>query len=272
MVTVKRLEAMPSWSWPADAAETLLRTFRDRSSHDDERMLAATLAGDVVAMNDEIAAALVELARDGTESEELRGQAAVALGAALEMVDTLEEEDPFSFKTFEWVQEALKTGYAEAGVPKLVRRRMLEASVRAPRDWHAAATRAAFASGDPEWRLTAVFCMRELRGFECEILEALRSNSPELVFQAVAAAGTWQIDDAWQDVVALVENGATDKDLLIEAIRAIGYIRPDEAPGILEGLVEHEDDDIADAAHEALEAAASLDDGFLDDDQDEELS
>ena len=51
-----------------------------------------TLAGDVVAMNDEIAAALVELARDGTESEELRGQAAAALGAALEMVDTLEEE------------------------------------------------------------------------------------------------------------------------------------------------------------------------------------
>jgi hypothetical protein len=47
-----------------------------------------------------------------------------------------------------------------------VRRRVLEASVRAPQDWHQEAIREAYSSGDESWRLTAVFCMRFVRGFK----------------------------------------------------------------------------------------------------------
>jgi hypothetical protein len=54
----------------------------------------------------------------------------------------------------------------DASVPTDVRRRILEASVRAPQDWHRDAIRAAYASDDDVWRLTAVFCMRSVRGFE----------------------------------------------------------------------------------------------------------
>ena len=115
-------------------------------------MLAAHMAGDLVVIDDEIAAALLETALDHDEPEELRGQAAIALGPALEEVDTLEEEAPISLGVFESTQKALHSGYADASVPKLVRRRMLEASVRAPRDWHAAAVRSAYASDDPEWQ------------------------------------------------------------------------------------------------------------------------
>jgi hypothetical protein len=44
--------------------------------------------------------------------------------------------------------------------------RILEASVRAPQDRHPDAVRAAYASGDAAWKLTAVFRMADVRGFE----------------------------------------------------------------------------------------------------------
>ena len=42
---------------------------------------------------------------------------------------------------------------------------------------------------DEAWRLTAVFCMRFIRGFEEQILEALKSQHPDIHHEAVLAAG-----------------------------------------------------------------------------------
>ena len=68
-------------------------------------------------------------------------------------------------------------------MPNTCRRRcgggVLEASVRAPQDWRQECdsgrrTPAPIVS----WRLTAVFCMRFVRGFNDQILEALGSDDP----------------------------------------------------------------------------------------------
>jgi HEAT repeat protein len=142
--------------------------------------------------------------------------------------------------------------------------------VRAPELWHEEAVREAWASGDPDWILTAVFAMKEIGGFENEILESLRSPDPEIHYQAVVAAGARELDAAWQHVFALAEDPSTEKDLRIAAIEAIGSIRPEEARGPLLELSHANDEDIAAAAEEALSFLGEPDDEEEDED-DEEL-
>jgi hypothetical protein len=54
--------------------------------------------------------------------------------------------------------------------------------------------------------------------------------------------------------------------LLLAAIDAVAGIRPQEAPGLLRDLTDDDDDDIAEAAFEAIAMA----EGLLHDDDDEE--
>jgi hypothetical protein len=67
----------------------------------------------------------------------------------------------------------------------------LEASVLTPETWHQDAIRYAYSSGDKEWMLTAVFSMRWVRGFDDQILAALKSADPEIHYEAVK--GCWQL-------------------------------------------------------------------------------
>jgi hypothetical protein len=267
---LKMLCATPSWEWPDDAADTLLEVLRDTNASADDRLLAAELASDVTAMNDEIAEALLALLRSPGETNELRGQAAISLGPTLEMVEMemgWDDDDlPVSEATAAAIPEALHRAYLDAGTPKFVRRRALEAAVRAPADWHAGAIRAAYHSGDSEWMLTAVFGMAHAGGFEAEILEALESNDPALRYEAVLAAGNWGLKKAWGHVSRIVEHGRGDKMLLLAAIEAAVGIRPAEAASLLVDLIDHPDDDIAAAAGEALALSS---DPWEEDDEDE---
>src|SRR5439155_11861058 len=104
---------------------------------------------------------------------------------------------------------------------------------------------AAYSSGDEVWRLTAVFCMRFVRGFEEQILEALDTENPDIYYEAVVAAGNWGLDAAWPQVAALVTSTKTDKPLLLAAIEAIASIRPHEAVRMLDDLADSHDEDIA---------------------------
>jgi hypothetical protein len=118
--------------------------------------------------------------------------------------------------TFAMVQESLCALYLDADhVPKNVRRSILEASVRAPQDWHRDAVRAAFSTDDEEWRLTSV-------------------------------------DSAWPRVTALLDPSKTERSLLLAAIDAVASIRPDIAPEVLNDLGGSEDDEIATAVFDAL--------------------
>lgn len=152
-----------------------------------------------------------------------------------------------------------------------MRRRILEASVRAPQDWHQGAVRTALNSADERWRLTALFCARFVRGFDAQILEALDSTNPDFHYEAVVAAGAWGLDAAWPHIASLVTSTRTRKPLLLAAIDAVPGIRPREAAEILADLADSDDEDIAAAAEEALAMAEGLadeeepddDDGFI---------
>jgi hypothetical protein len=131
----------------------------------------------------------------------------------------------------------------------------LEASVRAHQTWHRDAITYAYSSGDKDWMLTAVFSMRWVRGFDDQILAALKSADPEIHYEAVNAAGNGELDAAWSHVVELVNDAATPKPLLLAAIGAVGSIRPAEAGNILVDLADSEDEEIAEAADEAMAMA-----------------
>jgi hypothetical protein len=248
----------------------LLDILRDDRASASDLLLAAELAGDLTVINDELVDALLSVLRRSDRSENLRGRAAISLGPVLDHADSegFEEADdrPITERAFHGLQESLRTLYRDADVPKEVRRRILEASVRAPRDWHEDAIRT---SGDGVWRLTAVFCMGFIRGFEEEILEALDTNDPDIHYEAVVAAGNWGLDGAWPHVAALVSSKETDKPLLLAAIDAIASIRPHEAAPMLDDLADSDDEEIATAAREAMALAAGpWGDDELDDDDD----
>ena len=100
-----------------------------------------------------------------------------AFRQAFEDIDGFEDpaDVPISENKFHEIQEALCNLYLHTDVPKEVRRRILEASVRAPQDWHPDAIREAYASADEPWRphrrLLHAFCPRfrraDIRGAEC---------------------------------------------------------------------------------------------------------
>ncbi|MBN1105008.1 MAG: HEAT repeat domain-containing protein, partial [Deltaproteobacteria bacterium] len=201
----------------------------------------------------------------------LRGQAAISLGPVLEQADVEGFDDlgevPIAEQTFRSIQERLFTLYMDVDVPKGVRRSILEASVRAPQDWHENAVREAYHSKDKAWKLTGVFCMQFLPGFETEIVESLKSPNPDIQYEAVCAAGNWGVAGAWPHIAKLLESKKTEKPLLLAAIEAVGSVRPEEASVFLGDFLESDDEDIVDAAYEAL-AMAGVE--FEDEDEDEE--
>ena len=249
----------PPGDWPHGASQTLLEILRDDRAKETDRLLATEMAGDVTVINDALVGALLSILHNRDASEKLRGKAAISLGPVLELADMDGFEDlsdmPITERTFRRIQTSLHKLYTDAGVPRAVRRRIVEASVRAPQDWHRGAIRAAYASNDQDWKLTAVFSMRWIRGFDAQIREALDSEKEEICYEAVCAAGNWAVDAAWSHVTALVTSKNTDKALRLAAIDAVASVRPQEAGMILVDLTDADDEDIVGAAYEAMTRA-----------------
>jgi hypothetical protein len=266
---LKVLQDTPPWEWPTDAGKRFQRVLIDRRANESDRLIAVELAGDLTVINDELADCLVAIIRSPVESEGLRASAAVSLGPVLEQTETDGFDDPddacITQRTFRNIRNALQQLYFDESLPKKIRRRILEASVRASEDWHPNAIKAAYSSGDREWMLTAVFSMRWVQGFEAQILKALKSDDPEIHCEAVQAAGNWELAMAWPHVVALVHDAGTPKPLLLAAIGAVANIRPSEASEILMDLADSDDEQIAEAADEAIALA------YTDPEEDEEF-
>lgn len=264
----------PPWEWPEGTDKLFLEILRNEQADGSDRLLAAEMAGDFTVINDDLADVLLGVVKNSDESEDMRGRAVISLGPALEYSYMEEFEDPddlaISEGMFNKIQESLQRLHRDAGIPNDVRRRILEASVRAPQDWHQAAVRAAYAGNDTDWTLTAVFCMQYIRGFENQILEALESGNPDIRYEAICAAGAWAVDEAWPHIKAILFSGESDKDLLLAAIEASANIRPQEAAEALLRLIQSEDDDIVDAVYEAMAMAdVPWDDDFDEEDFDE---
>ncbi len=274
--SLENLLDIPPWEWPKDAGKTFRAVLMDRQAVQSERLIAAELAGDLVVMNDQLADTLMAIIRSGEESDELRAQAVISLGPVLEQADIDEFDDPddvpISERTFRTIQNFLRKLYETDGIPKEVRRRILEAAVRAPEDWQREAIRQAYTSGDRDWVLTAVFAMRWMRGFDDQILQSLESKDAEILREAVEAAGNWELAAAWPRIAPLVGDAATPKPLLLAAIGATGAIRPEEAQEILGKWTASEDEDIAEAAEEAILMAEGRGDEDFEDEEEDEIS
>ncbi len=269
------LRNLDSSQWPPGAGQILLDSLRERTVKAEDRFLAAELAGDLVVMNNEIAKALLAIVQNPAEPEALRSRVAIAFGPVLELADTDGFEDgdavPITETLFDRINRALRDIYADVRNPKDLRRRALEASVRAPQEWHRAAVLEAYGSRDSDWSLTAVFCMGYVGGFEAQIVEALSSKREDLVHEAIVAADNSGVDGAWPFVARLVSDPNTPKRLLLPAISAVASIRPEEAVDLLEDLTEAKDQEVVDAAEEAIAMAAALtEDEDGDDDADED--
>ena len=271
---LKLLQDTPPWEWPRNTGRSLLSILRNLSADPADRLLAAEMSGEIVVMNDAMADALLAIVGSAAEPEGLRAQAAISLGPILEQADINEFDDPdmvpVSAETIIRIKQSLRKVYLDTAVPKLLRRRILEASVRAPEEWHESAIRNAWTSDDQQWKLTAVFCMRYVRGFDKQIIEGLDSADAAIQYEAIRAAGSWEVDPAWPHVAALVAAPDTNKDLLLAAIEAVAAIRPREAGLLLEDLANSDDEDIADAADEAMSMAAGASSGDFDDGDDDE--
>ena len=275
-----RLARIPPHEWPPNGGNTLRAVLDDRQADESDLLLAAELAGEVVVIDDDLAGTLLSLVGDDAASEPLRCRAALSLGPVLEQMDLDSDDDflgldeetlgapPISEHTFRRIQETLRARYLEDDVPSEVRRHILEASVRAPADWHGDAIRAAYSRKDRDWRLTAVFAMYHVRGFDDEILTALDDPDAEIRRAAVSAAGNWEVEAAWPHVSALLSAPDTDKSLLLAAIEAGAFICPREAEPVLLELSDSADAEIAASAGDAamMAAAGGEDEDELDED------
>ena len=266
------LRDTPPWDWPGDTAEQLEKALTDPATSCAERLTAAHLAGDSVVINDRLAGRLLQLVGDPEQPEDLRATAAIALGPALESADLSDFDDeldppPISESTFETIKKTFQKIYSDQTVPMLVQRRLLEASVRAPQDWHAAAVRKAYRGGQRDWVLTAVFCMRYVSGFEAQIVETLGNPDPEIHREALLAAGEKEVKAAWPHISSLLLNPLTPRELLIAAINAAGSVDHERAPELLRGYLDSPDEEIEEAACESLATAEGAHD--LEDDEGE---
>lgn len=270
MMNLMALNKIPPWEWPSNADQMILDILQDDRADGSERLLAVELAGDSTVICDELADALLSTPGNERQPDDLRGRAAIALGPALEyaFIDGFEDPDevPITEQMFHRIQETLYRLYLDENAPQIVRRRILEASVRAPQDWHQNAVRDAYARDDEAWKLTAVFCMQYIRGFEKQILESLSSEDPNILYEAICGAGSWEIDAAWPYVAAFITEAGTDKYLLLAAIESAVLIRPHEASEIISPLLDSDDEDIIDVIYEALAMTGV----FWDEDEEED--
>jgi hypothetical protein len=195
----------------------------------------------------------------------------------------LEDEDVWRAQSLSWsmletVKAALRSCYRDPSVPTEVRQRALTSSIHAAELWHVAAVRAAYYDGEPEWRLTALSCMRVMGGFEREIVESLESDDARILCLALLAAGDRCLDEAWPHVLELASRFAAgaslvpgapelEWDVVVAVMYAIALIRPAEAEGLLEPFIHSENEDLAEAALEALEIAL----GPLDEEEDDDV-
>lgn len=257
---LKRMIATPSWEWPKNAHDKILWVLTDFNVSAKDRLLAAKLAGDCSVLSDAIACALLSIVKDSKAGTALRCQAVVSMGPALECFDIYSddgiEDVPISEGTFNFLQKSLRKLYLDAAVPEKVRRRIMEASVHAPQGWHQNAVRAAYFCKDPDWKLTSVFCMSYVKGFDDLIVESLHAENQTMLYYAVLAAGNWAVDSAWPHMAALVRSKKTAKPILLAAIDAVVYIRPHMTSKILRSLTFSKDKEIVDAANQAMILAA----------------
>jgi len=266
--TLESLAALPEWEWP-EGAHAVIREGM-RSGQPEDRLLSVQLAGRD--LDQVIAADLLILLQDDPD-DDVRGEAALAFGPALEECSTeaayfgFDDETALDAEQYRTVRRVLEAIYRSPNVGRKARRMALEAAVRAPAPWVAGATRAAFRSGESAWRTTAVFCMGHLDGFDAEILEALDDADIAVRREAIRAAGRAGVLQAGPEIMSLAASPSIDRSLRLAAIESLAFIDSPAAGDLLDMLSGLSDREIAEQAAWSNEQRdlLSLGDDFDDD-------
>ena len=160
-------------------------------------------------------------------------------------------EPPTTEPMFQRIQATLQEIHADHSVPKEVRRRVLEGSVRAP---PGLASRCD-SRGLLQQRRRMEANGGLLHGMDSRFRRANTRDAgkpksrPSL--RGGEGGGNWGVDAAWPHVAALLTSEATEKSLLLAAIEAAVWIRPREAKMILIDLADSDDEEIAEAVSDA---------------------
>ena len=92
-----------------------------------------------------------------------------------------------------------------------------------------------------------------------KLLRHLDTTDPEILFEAVCAAGSNKVDMAWKKIIEIASNKSTEENLLFAAISSAFDINADEAGRILSDPFTHKDQDIIDFVNECLALSETYD-------------
>ncbi len=244
----------------------------------DKETRVAALEQLALRMDDEIAQALLDIAGSDA-AHEVRTDAIVALGPVIEECGTDYDDEieldfgaelgpPVSREMFTSIVRQIRGLYDDEAQPTLIRRRAFEVLVRDPKPWQSGEIRKHFASADSDWRLTAVFAMGYVKGFEREIAETVHAADGALLLEAVIAAGNMSVSRAASHIRTLATSREEDLDLRLAAIEALPHVDPD-CFEMLDDLTRSQNPEIVEAAEYALEEFGIFADSG-DDELDEE--
>jgi hypothetical protein len=244
---------LPTWDWPDDAMERIHEGLQ--SSDVPTQCLAAQMAGKIP--GHDLALELIRVLKTADDTD-LLVETSIALGPVLEeaLLGSFGDEDlepEITPHLVHEIQSLFRRLYHDADAPNVVRRRVLEASVRSPEPWHVGATRAAFQSGDLGWRVTAVFAMGYLDGFETQIVASLDDEDTEIIRESIRSAARRRIQESGPRVLAIIQENDQDNQLRLIGVDALAQLRPSGAVAFLQSLTDHKDDALASAAHVALD-------------------
>jgi hypothetical protein len=256
------IAAQDIWERPERARALILEGLR--SSEEGVRWLAAGLAADDL---DPELVSEIERLLDHDPAERVRVQAVATLGSVFEQMGILDswqgpefDDAPMPLAQFRRIKGKLETLYRDVGVPEEIRRRALEALVRAPEGWHREAVRRAWSGDEPGWQVTAVRCMGHVEGFDAQILEALHGDSPDLKYAALAALFDAPLEESGDEVLRLATCDQTPRELRLTAFDVLTILRPRGSLDALGSLLDSDDHEISEAAGEAFAELAADED------------
>lgn len=146
--------------------------------------------------------------------------------------------------------------HQDASEPVEIRRRSLEALANSSHSAVEPLIRAAYADGNHELRIGALFAMGRTcsKIWRDELLAELESGNDEYVYEAIRACGHIQLADSVQRISEYALN--EDQEIQLMAIWTLGEIGGRHAFEVLTRLDENEtDDEVAAVIDEALDAA-----------------
>jgi len=232
-------------------------------------------------MDDDIARAFLDVASSDA-GEEIRADAIVGLGPIIEEagMDFSDDDSGFAFdpdlgpgisrETFDSIIREIRALYEDEAQPKLIRRRAFEILVRDPQPWQSVEIRKHFGGSDPLWKLTAVFGMGYVAGFEKEIAATVAAADDHLLYEAIRSASSMEVSAAAKRIRHLATSKDTDHDLRLVSIEALPNVDPN-SDEILESLAESRDREIAETAQAALDELMLMQNQFDEDDEDDDV-